>query len=267
MRSPETASATAAQTWELNTRHIGRRVLVFDRLDSTSNLAAVLANDPANDGVVILAKEQTAGRGQYGRTWASPPGSGILMSVLLFPPPQLRRPALLTAWAAVSVCETVLQAANLQGRIKWPNDVLIQGKKVCGILIESRSNPRGQLSVVAGLGLNVSQTAEMFAAADLPQATSLALSAGRGFDWSEVARLLIQRVDEEYSRLASGDVATLEARWKWRVGLLGRNVCAECQEARHTGRLLEMAWDGLVIERGGELMHLQPEVVRHLEPA
>jgi BirA family transcriptional regulator, biotin operon repressor / biotin---[acetyl-CoA-carboxylase] ligase len=255
-----------SELWQLDTTHIGRRVLVFDRLDSTSTLAASLANDPANDGVVILAKEQTAGRGQHGRNWTCPSGSGVLMSVLLFPAPQLRRPALLTAWAAVSVCETVLQAANLQARIKWPNDVLIQGRKVCGILIESRPSKRSELSVVAGVGLNVKQTAEMFVAAGLPQATSLAVSAGRDFDPAQVARLLIQRLDEEYGRLCTGDLATLEACWKWRVGLLGKNVCAECQGSRHAGRLLEMAWDGLLIEKDAELVRLEPEAVRHLEP-
>src|SRR5271156_683923 len=266
MRMAETTGSMSppqpADIWQLDTAHIGRRVLVFDCLDSTSNLAASLANDPGNDGVVILAKEQTVGRGQHGRHWTCPPGSGVLMSVLLFPPPPLRRPALLTAWAAVSVCETILQAANLQAKIKWPNDVLIHGQKVCGILIESRPSQGGELSVVAGIGLNVSQTAEMFAAAGLPQATSLAASAGRALEPSQVAGVLIRQLDEEYGRLCSGDLATLEACWKWRVGLLGKNVCADCQGARHVGRLVEMAWDGLLIEQGGQVVQLQPEMVR-----
>jgi BirA family biotin operon repressor/biotin-[acetyl-CoA-carboxylase] ligase len=254
-------------SWELDSRHIGRRVLVFDSLDSTSNLAASLANDPGNDGVVILAKEQTVGRGQHGRHWTCPPGSGVLMSVLLFPPAALRRPALLTAWAAVSVCETVLQAANLQAKIKWPNDILIQGQKVCGILIESRPAQDAGLSVVAGIGLNVSQTAAMLAAAGLPQATSLAASASRAFEPAEVARLLIRQLDDEYCRLRSGDLGTLEASWKWRIGLLGKKVAAVCPEASFAGRLLEMAWDGLVIEQASGTARLQPEMVRRLEPA
>jgi len=257
----------AADVWQLDTALIGRRVLVFDRLDSTGNLAASLANDPANDGVVILAKEQTAGRGQHGRSWTCPPGSGVLMSVLLFPPPPLHRPALLTAWVAVSVCETILQAANLQAKIKWPNDVLIHGRKVCGILIESRPGQDTPLSVSAGIGLNVSQTPEMFADAALSQATSLALSAGRAFDWAEVARRLIRQLDEEYGRLCASDLTTLQSCWKWRVGLLGKQVAAECHDARHVGRLLDMAWDGLLLEKEGERVCLQPETVRHLEPA
>src|SRR5262245_40276451 len=110
-------------------RHIGRRVLVYDRTDSTNNRAAEHAHDAAHDGLVVLAREQTAGRGQHGRHWQCPAGTGVLLSVLLFPPPALRRPAVLTAWAAVSVCETIHRVANLQARIKWPNDVLIHGRK------------------------------------------------------------------------------------------------------------------------------------------
>ena len=88
--------------------------------------------------------EQTAGRGQYGRVWTAPAGSSVLLSVLLFPPPALRRPTLLTAWAAVSVCETIQELANLSATIKWPNDVLINGRKVCGILIEQRTVANGE---------------------------------------------------------------------------------------------------------------------------
>src|SRR5205823_1445834 len=91
------------EEWKLPTKHLGRRILVFDELDSTNSLAAQLAHEPDNAGLVILADRQTAGRGQHGRTWQCPPRSGVLMSVLLFPPPGLRRPAVLTAWAAVCV--------------------------------------------------------------------------------------------------------------------------------------------------------------------
>jgi BirA family biotin operon repressor/biotin-[acetyl-CoA-carboxylase] ligase len=147
---------TPREEWRLDTLHLGRRVLVFHRLDSTNSRAALLAEDRANTGVAVLAEAQTSGRGQHGHTWLCQPGAGVLLSLLLFPPPALRRPAILTAWAAVSVCELVFQAAGLQARIKWPNDVLVRGRKVCGILIEQA---RG---TVVGIGLNVNQSAEDF---------------------------------------------------------------------------------------------------------
>jgi BirA family transcriptional regulator, biotin operon repressor / biotin---[acetyl-CoA-carboxylase] ligase len=249
------------EEWHLPTRRLGRRVLVFDRLDSTNTYAASLAADPANNGLVVLTREQTAGRGQHGRTWTSPTGAGVLLSVLLFPPPALRRPALLTAWAAVSVCETILRVAGLQARIKWPNDVLVRGRKVCGILIEQA---RG---TVVGIGLNVNQAAEWFAAAGLPDAASLATLTAKSFECDHVARTLVAQLDEEYERLCRGDLATLEAGWKRRVGLLGKSVRAECHNGVHRGRLLAMGWDGLEIRgEDGRICRLEPESVRHLLP-
>jgi BirA family biotin operon repressor/biotin-[acetyl-CoA-carboxylase] ligase len=249
------------EEWHLDTRRIGRRVLVFDCVDSTNTQAAALAGDPANDGLVVLAHEQTAGRGQHGRTWQCAPGTGVLLSVLLFPPPLLRRPALLTAWASVSVCETILHRTGLQARIKWPNDLLIHGRKVCGILIEQA---RG---TVAGLGLNVNQTAEDFTRAGLTEAGSLAVFTCQPLDSQQVARLLIGRLDEEYDRLCRGDLASLEARWQEQIGLVGESVAAECQDGTHRGRLVELGWDGLLLEgAGGVLRRLAPETVKHLQP-
>src|SRR5688500_17297622 len=122
-----------------STTHIGRFIRVFDSLDSTNAHCLQLAGDPDLDGLVVLARHQTAGRGQYGRAWLAPPESSVLLSLLLFPPEELRRPALLTAFAAVSVAELVLRLSGEEARIKWPNDVFLRDKKICGVLIEQRS--------------------------------------------------------------------------------------------------------------------------------
>ena len=251
------------EEWRLNTRLVGRRVLAFGRVDSTNSVAAALADDPANDGVAVLAAEQTAGRGQHGRRWQCRPGDGVLLSVLLFPPPPLRRPAVLTAWAAVAVCETVRHITGLQARIKWPNVVLLRGRKVCGILIE-----QGRGAVV-GVGLNVRQPAEYFAVAGLPHGASLAHFVDAPPDARSAAEMLLVRMDEEYGRLLDGDLATVEACWKWHVGLLGRDVIAERYDGpTHRGRLVELGFDGIALSRTGEsALTLPPEMVRHLEPA
>jgi BirA family biotin operon repressor/biotin-[acetyl-CoA-carboxylase] ligase len=255
-----------SEDWQLDTRRLGRRVLVFDRLDSTSSHAGGLAGDPANDGLAVLAREQTAGRGQYGRVWECPPNAGVLLSVLVFPPAELRRPALVTGWAAVSVCECVRTLTGLQARIKWPNDVLVHGRKVCGILTEQVLRASGAGGIVVGIGLNVNQGAKTFAAAGLTEAASLAVFTGVERSSDEVARGLLAHLDEEYDRLCQGDLATLEACWKWRVGLLGKRVIAECAGGSHRGRLVELGWDGVHLEMpGGELLCLTPESVRHLK--
>src|SRR5262245_19677215 len=179
-------------------RHIGCRHIHFDVTDSTNARAAEFASDPTYGGTVITADLQSQGRGQHGRVWQSPKGVNVLLSTLLFPPAGLRRPAVLTAFAAVAVSETVHQATGRAAAIKWPNDVLIDGKKVSGILIEcgivtisTTGEPQANTPhAIVGIGLNVNQTADDFARAGLPDATSLSVVAGRPFDVKEIASLL-----------------------------------------------------------------------------
>ncbi len=258
------------EIWTLDTKHLGRRTCVFDRLNSTNTFALQFSHRPHDNGLVLLAREQTAGRGQYGRSWLAPPESSVLLSVLLFPPAHLRQPALLTAWAAVSVCETIRVLANLEANIKWPNDVFIDGKKVCGILIEQRTTGHADfpLATVAGIGLNVSQSAEMFAQADLPDAASLASIAGQVFAYETVAKELIRQLDQQYHLLHDGDLLPLETLWKARLGLLGKNVIVETIAEAHPGRLLDVSFDGLVLDLGnGAVQRLPPESVRHIRAA
>jgi BirA family biotin operon repressor/biotin-[acetyl-CoA-carboxylase] ligase len=250
------------EEWHLDTQYLGRRVLIFEQVDSTNTQAAALANDPANDGIVVLAEEQTAGRGQHGRTWQCERGVGLLLSVLVFPPPAARRPVILAAWAANAVCDLIHQTTGLDASIKWPNDVLIRGRKVCGILIE-----QGRGTVV-GIGLNLNQTAESFAAAKLPQAGSLALITGRSFECAAMARMLIAQLDAAYQRVLAGNLDLLENSWKRRIGLLGKPVMLECHDAVYRGRLRNLAWDGLDLELPeGDMTRVVPESVCHLTRA
>jgi BirA family biotin operon repressor/biotin-[acetyl-CoA-carboxylase] ligase len=269
------------EEWSLATRRLGRRVLVFDRLDSTNSHMARLAADPANEGIAILADEQTAGRGQHGRTWLAAPRQSVLLSILLSPPPELCRPAVLTAWAAVAVCATIRAAINCSPRIKWPNDVFLNERKVCGILIESasgrraglRQRPEGVLGaltqprslMVVGIGLNVLQSAEAFAAAGLPEATSLRQFTAGPLDSHAVAAELLRQLDRDYDRLCQSDLDTLEASWQEHLGLLGKQVVAECHEARHHGRLRELSFRGVALARDGQApLLLAPERIQHL---
>jgi len=254
-------------------RHIGRRRIHLDATDSTNSRAAELARDPAHAGTVVTADHQVQGRGQYGRTWESPPGANVLLSVLLFPPVDLRRPAVMTAFAAVAVAETIFQAIGSRSAIKWPNDVLIDGKKVCGILIECGAGggrPGTDQTIephaIIGIGLNVNQSADDFSRAGLPDATSLSVAAGRRLDVKAIAGLLIGHLDAEYGRLLDGKLADLESRWASRVGLLGQLATAELMDGTEVrGQLVAMCLRGLtLLPDDGQSRHLQPEEVRHL---
>ena len=133
---------------ELATRRIGRRIAVWSRVASTNDLAAQAGRSASNEGLVVMAEEQTAGRGRRGRSWTAPPRSSILMSVLLFPPPDLA-PAVpesafgcawLTAMGAVATAEVVSAWTGREAAIKWPNDVRVDGRKIAGILVERPSS-------------------------------------------------------------------------------------------------------------------------------
>lgn len=256
---------TPRETWHFDTERIGRRVLVYDRVDSTNTQAAQLASSEDADGLVLIAEEQSAGRGQYGRVWHSRAGSALLMSVVLRPPPELRRPVILTAWAAVAVAEAILALTGVQAKLKWPNDLLIRGQKCCGILIEQSSTQSG-VTTIAGIGLNLSQTAEEFAQANLPDATSLGIVSGGMIDVRTAASVVIRKLDYEYARLVSGERVALEADWKWRIGLLGRHVVIEHPGgAVTTGRLRDMAFDGIEIENSDGFVNVvPPESVLHI---
>ncbi len=241
----------------LPTRHVGRSVFRLPSVASTNDI------DPPTDepGTVMMADVQTAGRGQYGRVWQAAPGAAVLFSVFLDPPPELRRPVVLTAWAAVAVAEAVVELTGIQPAIKWPNDVLAGGKKVCGILIEQRAK------TVAGVGLNANQTAEDFEAAGLPAACSLAMLAGKAFDPREVLTAVLLRMDAGYDLLSSGRAEVVEAEWRWRLGLLGRTVRAELAGGKTVlGRLRGIGFDGVEIATADSPTPqvLKPEGVRGL---
>lgn len=246
--------------------YIGRRTIHYEITESTNDRAAELASDPDYSGVCITAGMQSRGRGQQGRSWFSQPDRAILMSLLLHPPEILRRPAILTAWVAVGVVETVCHFTGINPRIKWPNDVLVQGRKICGILIESGQLPGYPPHFVVGVGCNINVTSEEFARAELDTANSLAMIAGREFVVSEVTDYLLNRLDGEYTRISQGQLDSLEAAWRWHIGLQGRPVTiermnGECLE----GHLQELSFSQIILDRGiNGVMVIPPEEIRHI---
>ena len=221
--------------WDLGTGRIGRRIAVWRRVASTNDLAARAAGSTANDGLVILAEEQTAGRGRRGRSWGAPAGSAILMSVLIFPPGPLDDPGWLTAWGAVAVAEVVEAWSGLPARIKWPNDVRVGGRKVAGILVE-----RGAGAVV-GIGLNGTAGKGDFPIELKDSATSLALLRPDlpPLDRSELARSLIRRLDALLAEGVEGGPGALNDAWRGRLERLGEAVRVETTAGMLRGRLVD----------------------------
>lgn len=260
---------TPSARWTLVTRHLGWEVRVFDAIESTNSYALSLTHDPKLHGLVVLARSQSAGRGQFGRTWTAPPDSSVLMSVVVFPPEPLRRPAVMIAWAAVAVCDVLERVAGIDATIKWPNDILVGGKKICGFLVQQRTTTSADapLASIVGLGLNITQTAGDLLAAGLPDAASLHSVTGRTFPIDALARSVVYHLDEAYERLLSGDLSTLESLWQYRLGLLGKPVVAELTSgARRGGVLIDVGFGGVTLRDGVDVVRLPPETIRHLSP-
>jgi BirA family biotin operon repressor/biotin-[acetyl-CoA-carboxylase] ligase len=223
----------------LGTRRVGRRVAIWNRVTSTNDLAARAAQSSANEGLVVLAEEQTAGRGRRGRSWSAPPRSSILMSVLLFPPPALAASGWLTALGAVAVSDVVADWTGRDARIKWPNDVRVEGRKVAGILVE-----RGPGAVI-GIGLNANVATDDFPPGLRDTATSLLILSGGPVDRSELARALIVRLDHWFDRVLADGPETLNGSWRDRSEHLGLEVRVITPSGPLVGRL-----DDLDLRRG-----------------
>jgi BirA family biotin operon repressor/biotin-[acetyl-CoA-carboxylase] ligase len=249
--------------WELETRTIGRRISVWRRTTSTNDLAARAATTPSNDGLVVLAEEQTAGRGRRHRRWFAPPHSSILMSVLVFPPESVRSVMLLTSLAAVAVADLLIESLGLPALIKWPNDVRVSGKKVCGILVEGiirkrtlreprpATKPRRagvapagsterdtRRSAVIGVGINVNVPQSAFPAQLDGPVTSLMELCGRRLDRSDLIRRLVQRLDQLYQLALTGSAEVIWKRWYELADMVGQIVQVDRVGDRLRGRLI-----------------------------
>lgn len=246
------------EIWELPLQALGKQVLVFDRTDSTNSRAAALAFSPSNHGLAILADVQTSGRGQKGRAWTASPCSSVLLSLLLFPSHSWNRPSILTGWAACSVCSVVEQLTGKKTQIKWPNDVLVDGKKICGILIEQNQG------VVVGIGLNVNQTESEFLEAGLLWATSIGLLRPFPPTTHTIARLLLSQLDADFQLLSEENIQRLEQQWVSRLGLLDQAVIVECARETYQGILVGLSFCRLDLLTADGLVQLEPERVLHL---
>lgn len=208
----------------LYTRIVGRRLLFFQEVTSTMDEAARQAQGGAQEGTVVVAETQTGGRGRLGRSWVSQPGNLYLTVVLR---PTLQTLPFLSCLAGVAVVRALGQTTRLQPRLRWPNDVLLGGKKVAGILVESAVEGDTVRYALVGIGINVDlQTRDVPEIASF--ATSLNTAAGKPVSREEVLRHLLQGMDSLYLQLAQG--RTPLAEWKGLLDTLGRRVRVSWQD-------------------------------------
>lgn len=203
---------------------VGREVVCLDTVDSTNDEIKRCALAGAEAGLVVTAEQQTAGKGRRGRSFQSLSGKGLYLSVLLKPSVPLDQVSQFTAWTAVAVCRAIEGICNVNPQIKWPNDILVEGKKLCGILTEMGMEAEtGELGyVVVGMGTNVSQTQEDFGEELRKIATSLRIC-GANVTRLDLARALIAELDKLNSAFPGGWQEYYES-YKYRCVTLGKEV-------------------------------------------
>jgi BirA family biotin operon repressor/biotin-[acetyl-CoA-carboxylase] ligase len=189
---------------DLGTVIIGTQIIVLERTGSTNDSILEAANANPEEGLVVFAEHQTAGRGQHGNRWESAAGKGLWFSILLRPKIDLASSPRLTTWAAEAICNGIQKEFSLKPIIKHPNDVQIDGRKVAGVLVEMRAQEKASHLAIAGIGVNVNQTLEDFPEGLQSRAISLAMALGAQVDRQKFAIALLRTLDRTYcARFAS----------------------------------------------------------------
>jgi len=208
----------------LTTRRLGRVIEYRETVGSTNDLAKDLARKGVPEGLLVLADQQTAGKGRLGRSWLTPPGAAIAMSLVLRPALPPHEAPRITLAAAVAVTEAVRDMTGLPAGIKWPNDVQLEGRKLCGILTEMEAELDRVAFVVLGIGVNVGLRREQMAPALRETATSLALEGAIGVRRAVLVQAILSRFEQAYDDLLAGRFPQVLSRWRSLSVTLGRPV-------------------------------------------
>lgn len=225
---------------------LGRRVIMKEEVTSTNDVAKALGKEGEPEGLVVVARKQSAGRGRMGRTWSSPMG-GLYFSVLLRPRIEADAVLRMTVLSCVPVAMAIEEVTGIRPELKWPNDILVQGKKIGGILVEGVSRGKELDFVVLGIGLNLNSSDE---ALDAPEATTLSAVLGKEIGEEELLTSLLRHLEAFYIRLKADEVD--EDEYKARSCVLGNWVEARIGNQTLRGKALYLDHDGALVLRSDE---------------
>lgn len=236
--------------WKLKAKIIAKAVLSYKKIDSTNDSAYALAEKGIAEGTIVISEEQTKGKGRHGRRWESPAKSGIYMSCVLRPSMALNEIPRITLLAAVAVAKAIRRSTGLEAMIKWPNDILINGRKVCGILTELKAEQDSVDFIILGIGINVNTPI-----ADLPKgASSLReelglLAKSQRISRVDFAKSIFESLDEEYLRLRAKGFKPIMEEWRSMSALPGRKIKVLLPQRTVEGEAHDIDPDGSLIVR------------------
>jgi len=231
----------------MKTKKFGERVYYFERVTSTMDIARELAEKDEPEGTVVVAETQTTGRGRFQREWYSPPG-GVYFSLILRPAFLAENVPKINFLAAVAVAETLKELYRLNVKTKWPNDILVGEKKICGILTEAGMEGKKLKWVILGIGINANFEIKKLGKTIIP-ATSLKEELKKEVSLEELLQRLFERLESNYLRVKKEGFAWLLKRWKTFSDTLGRNVKVQTSEGIFLGKALDINSDGALVLR------------------
>jgi BirA family transcriptional regulator, biotin operon repressor / biotin---[acetyl-CoA-carboxylase] ligase len=231
------------------TKIVGRDMRVFEQTTSTNDVIERLARDDVKEGAVVFAESQTKGRGRLGRAWMSPARKGLWFSVLLRPDLRPQETTRLTVASAAALRRAIQSETGLNPEIKWPNDVLIRGRKVAGILTELSAELDKVRHVILGIGVDVNLGANEFPAELRKTATSLRIEAGKAISRPELATAILHELDCDYARVCGNLFADVADEWEAHCTTIGRAVTIQIGGRRVSGRAESLDDDGALLLR------------------
>jgi len=230
-------------------RFIGRDIRVFRETTSTNDVIEKLARDGVKEGVVVFAESQTKGRGRLGRKWMSPMRKGLWFSVLLRPRLHPQAVTQLTIASATALVRAIHSQTGLAAEIRWPNDIVIRGRKVAGILTEMNAELDTVKYVILGIGVDVNLSASEFPPDLRKLATSLRIETGEMLGRATLASEILRELDRDYARVCSCQFELVADEWEERSNTIGRAVVIQMGDRRIQGRAESLDADGALLLR------------------
>ena len=249
VRSPDALHADDLLARLGKTKVVGRDIQVFEQTTSTNDVIEILARDGVKEGVVVFAESQTKGRGRLGRKWMSPTHKGLWFSILLRPDLRPQEATQLTVASATALRRAIAAETGLQPEIKWPNDILIGGKKVAGILTELSAEVDRVKHIILGIGVDVNLDAGELPAELRKNATSLKIESGEVISRAEMAVAILRELDLDYARIGGGKFPAVADEWESGCATIGKNVTIHIGDRKIRGCAESLDDDGALLVR------------------
>ncbi|MBM6619834.1 biotin--[acetyl-CoA-carboxylase] ligase [Bacillus suaedaesalsae] len=246
MMKPEKVTSNEIQLG-LATKYIGRTIHYEETVESTQKIAHRLSYDNVPEGTIVVADEQLSGRGRLDRTWHSPKFSGVWMSTILRPRIPLGQAPGLTLLAAVAVAQAIEDMTELEPEIKWPNDILINGKKTVGILTEMQAESDRINAIIIGIGINVNQSVEDFPEELREKATSLRIENGSTLNRAELIQAVLMKLEKLYEQFLSNGFYPIKLLWEAYAISIGKRIIASTLRGTITGYAKGITDDGVLM--------------------